>query len=55
MKRVVDIEEFRANLEQLVDETRPGESFLISVKGEPKVEVIGLTEGETKLLEDGSE
>ena len=50
MARVIDIDEFRANLEKLVDETGPGESFLISVDGEPKVQVIGLTEEEAELL-----
>jgi antitoxin (DNA-binding transcriptional repressor) of toxin-antitoxin stability system len=55
MKRVVDIEEFRTNLEQFVDETGPGESFLVSVNGEPKVQAVGLPEEEIRLLEDGSE
>jgi antitoxin (DNA-binding transcriptional repressor) of toxin-antitoxin stability system len=40
--RIIDIEEVRANLEQLIDELRPGECFAISVDGVPKVKVVAL-------------
>jgi antitoxin (DNA-binding transcriptional repressor) of toxin-antitoxin stability system len=40
--RIIDIEEVRANLEELIDELKPGESFAISVGGVPKVKVEAL-------------
>lgn len=49
MPKVMDIEDFRANLERIVEETGPGESFLLSVNGKPTVEVIGLTRDEAEF------
>lgn len=44
--RIIDIEEVRENLEELIDEMKPGERFAISVDGDAKVEVIALSEDE---------
>ena len=35
--RIIDILEAQANLEELIDELKPGEWFAISVDGKPKV------------------
>ena len=46
--RIVDLHEAQANLEQLIDELKPGESFAIAVGGVPRVRVIALTPEEIK-------
>jgi antitoxin (DNA-binding transcriptional repressor) of toxin-antitoxin stability system len=48
--RIIDIFEAQANLEQLIDELGASESFLISVDGEPRVKVVGLTPEEIERL-----
>jgi hypothetical protein len=48
--RIIDILEAQANLEQLIDELKPGESFAISVDGKPRVKVIALTPEEFERL-----
>jgi antitoxin (DNA-binding transcriptional repressor) of toxin-antitoxin stability system len=48
--RIIDIEEVRANLEELIDELKPGEWFAISVDGVPKVKVVALTPEEIERL-----
>ena len=53
--RVIDVQEAQANLEQLVDELGPGESFLISVDGKPQVNVVGLTPEEIERMAKAEE
>jgi hypothetical protein len=48
--RVVDIEDFRANMEELIEGLKPGDSFLLSVEGIPKVQVIALTDADRERL-----
>jgi antitoxin (DNA-binding transcriptional repressor) of toxin-antitoxin stability system len=48
--RIIDIQEAQANLEELIDELKPGEWFAISVDGKPKVKVIALTPEEFRQL-----
>ena len=48
--RVIDIEEARANLDELIDSLRPRERFAISVDGRPRVLVFALTKKEIKKL-----
>ena len=48
--RIIDILEAQANLELLIDELKPGESFAISVDGKPRVKVIALTPEEFERL-----
>ncbi len=48
--RIIDIHEAQANLEQLIDELKPGEWFAISVDGRPRVKVIALTPEEVERL-----
>jgi antitoxin (DNA-binding transcriptional repressor) of toxin-antitoxin stability system len=51
--RAIDIVEAQANLEQLIDELKPGEWFVISVDGTPRVKVVALTpEAVERLTED---
>ncbi len=53
--RIIDIEEVRANLEQLINEVKPGEWFAVSVDGKPKVKVAALfPEGIEQLKKGGS-
>jgi len=40
--RIIDIEEVKANLEELIDSLKPWEWFAISVDGVPKVKVVAL-------------
>ena len=47
---VIDVEDARANLEELIDGLKPGEGFIISVNGTAKVKVIALTPGEIRKL-----
>jgi antitoxin (DNA-binding transcriptional repressor) of toxin-antitoxin stability system len=42
--------ETQENLEQLIDELEPGEWFIISVEGKPKVKVVALTDEEIERL-----
>jgi antitoxin (DNA-binding transcriptional repressor) of toxin-antitoxin stability system len=48
--RVIDILEAQANLEELIDELKPGEWFVISVDGKSRVKVIALTPEEFERL-----
>jgi antitoxin (DNA-binding transcriptional repressor) of toxin-antitoxin stability system len=48
--RAIDIEEVRANLEELIDELKPGEGFAISVGGIPRAKVLAITPGESEQL-----
>jgi antitoxin (DNA-binding transcriptional repressor) of toxin-antitoxin stability system len=48
--RIIDIQEAQANLEQLIDELKPGEWFAISVDGKPVVKVIARTPEEFERL-----
>ncbi len=48
--RTIDIEEVRANLEELIDELKPGEGFVISVSGIPRVKVLATTPEEFEPL-----
>ena len=48
--RVIDILEAQANLEELIDELKPGEGFVISVDGKSRVKVIALTPEEFERL-----
>jgi antitoxin (DNA-binding transcriptional repressor) of toxin-antitoxin stability system len=50
--RTIDIEEVRKNLEELIDDLKPGQRFAISVDGTPRVQVVALGDGE-RLSEDG--
>jgi antitoxin (DNA-binding transcriptional repressor) of toxin-antitoxin stability system len=53
--KIVDIQEAQAHLEELIDELRPGESFVIAVDGKPRVKVTALTPDEIRRLEKGKE
>jgi sarcosine oxidase gamma subunit len=48
--RAIDIEEARANLEELIDALKPGEWFVISKGGIPRVKVRALTQEEIEHL-----
>jgi len=52
--RVIDFQEFHDNLEQLVDELSPGESFIVSRDGVLSVMVTGLG-GEDRSTHSGAE
>jgi len=53
LTRIIDLEEAQANLEQLIDELKPGEWFAISADGRPRVKVIALTQEEIERLTRG--
>jgi antitoxin (DNA-binding transcriptional repressor) of toxin-antitoxin stability system len=42
--RIVDLEEARSKLGKLIDALKPGQWFIISVNGAPKVKVLALTD-----------
>jgi len=48
--RIIDLLEAQANLEELIDELKPGEWFAISVDGQPRVKVMALTPEEFEQL-----
>jgi antitoxin (DNA-binding transcriptional repressor) of toxin-antitoxin stability system len=48
--REIDIEEVRANLEELIDELKPGDQFALSVGGIPLVKFVALTAEEFERL-----
>ena len=48
--RIIDIEEVRVHLEQLIDELKPGECFAVSVDGMPKVKAVALHPNEIEQL-----
>jgi antitoxin (DNA-binding transcriptional repressor) of toxin-antitoxin stability system len=48
--QIIDIQEVQASLEELIDELMSGESFAISVEGDPKVRVIALFPEEFERL-----
>jgi hypothetical protein len=52
--RVIDFQEFHDNLEQLVDELSPGESFIVSRDGVLSVMVTGLG-GKDRSTHSGAE
>jgi antitoxin (DNA-binding transcriptional repressor) of toxin-antitoxin stability system len=44
--REIDIDEVRANLEELIDGLKPSEWFVLTVGGIPRVKFTALTAGE---------
>jgi antitoxin (DNA-binding transcriptional repressor) of toxin-antitoxin stability system len=48
--RIVDIEEARAELGRLIDALKPGEWFVISANGIPRVKVVALSNQERDRL-----
>ena len=53
--KIIDIREAQANLEQLIDDLGPGESFVIAVDGKPRVKVMRLTPDEIEHMVKGKE